>query len=84
MASTKQRKAARKNIKKAEKAWESMSHAERVKAAPSRPYRVHTKKWERLVRDLKRKGTVRSPEAVATATLGPASFLKHRVYPRRK
>ena len=30
----------------------------------------HSAKWKRLVRDLKRQGNVKSPEAVATATLG--------------
>jgi len=43
--------------------------------------KVHTKKWDRLVRKLRKEGKVKSPEAVATATLGPKSFLKQ---PRRK
>jgi hypothetical protein len=30
----------------------------------------HSAKWKRLVRDLKRQGNVKSPEAVATAVLG--------------
>jgi len=43
--------------------------------------KVHSKKWHRLVRKLKKEGKVKSPEAVATAKLGAKSYLK---YPRRK
>ena len=78
MASRKQREAARKNIKKARAKWMSMSHKARKKAMPSRPYRVHTKEWHDLVRILKRKGTVKNPQAVANAKLGPRGYLKRR------
>lgn len=77
MASRKQIASARRNIKKARKAWMSMSHAERKKKMPGRPYRVHTKRWHELVRALRRKGNVRNPESVATFKLGAKSFL-HR------
>jgi hypothetical protein len=34
----------------------------------------HTAKWKRLVVDLRKRGNVKSPEAVATSVLGKASF----------
>lgn len=78
MVSLKQKTAARKNLKKARKKWMKMSHKARKAAMPSRPYKVHTKRWHNMVRKLRREGKVKSPEAVATAKLGPKSFLKRR------
>jgi len=78
MATRKQIIAARRNIKKARAKWMSMSHKARKKAMPSRPYKVHTKKWHEMVRALRKKGKVKSPEAVATYRLGKKAFLKRR------
>ena len=69
---------ARRNVIKARRAWIKMSHAKRKKRMPSRPYRVHTKRWHDMVNALKRKGNIKNPEAVATWKLGPKAFLKRR------
>ena len=42
-----------------------------------RPKRTHTKKWHRLVKTLRKKRRVKSPEAVATAKLGKKSYTKN-------
>jgi len=43
------------------------------------PRHVHTKAWDRCVRDVKRKGTAVDPYAVCTAALGEMGILKaHR------
>jgi len=44
--------------------------------------RIHTRKWQRCVRKVKRKGKVKSPEAVCTKKLGRKSYLKKPI--RRK
>ena len=59
-----------------------VSHSSRGRRFYVRPFirngPEHTAKWRRLVADLRREGEVRNPEAVATATLGEASFTKRK------
>lgn len=79
MSSRRQKAAAKKNVKKASAKWKSMSPKARAKAMPSRPYKTHTKLWNRLVKALRKEGKVKSPEAVATWKLGEKSFLKRKL-----
>jgi hypothetical protein len=47
---------------------------------------VHTAKWDRCVKDVRRKGGAANPDAVCTATLGERGSIKkaHRRNPKRK
>jgi len=40
--------------------------------------RIHTKKWERCVKKVRKAGTSVNPYAVCTASLGKKAFLKRR------
>ena len=66
--------AKRRALTKARRKWMSMSARERKRRMPGRPYKVHTVKWHRLVKKLRRRPGIKTPEALATFVLGRKGY----------